>query len=185
MPTFQYNIFQINSGGQGSVLLCKNIATDQYFAIKKISCESLEELNFALGEAQAVLKLQHPYIVECDSFFIERSDNTCERVCIVYEYCESGSLDNVIAKHRKSNRIIERTDILRWIEQIALGVAYIHKRRIIHRDLKPANIFLTKASKDVKIGDFGFAKIMSIKNSMTNTVLGTRCFTAPEIKVID
>lgn len=71
--------------------------------------------------------------------------------------------------------------MLKWLKQICLGMQYIHEQQIIHRDLKPANIFLTSATFDVKIGDFGFAKSLA-SEKFTNTMLGTKFFAAPEIR---
>lgn len=56
------------------------------------------------------------------------------------EYAEEGDLGQILEKQEP----IHETVIKSWLQQICLGLKYIHERRIIHRDLKPANIFLCR-----------------------------------------
>ena len=67
----------------------------------------------------------------------------------------------------------------------ALG--YLHSQRILHRDLKPENVLLKSApggSLDVKIADFGIAKLLNQKTKNEyygrNCSVGTACYMAPE-----
>ena len=56
---------------------------------------------------------------------------------------------------------------------------YSHDRGVVHRDIKPANIMLTK-SGDVKIADFGIARIESSSMTQAGTMLGTPSYMSPE-----
>ena len=42
---------------------------------------------------------------------------------------------------------------------MALALKHVHHKKILHRDLKTQNIFLT-SNGDVKIGDFGIARVL-------------------------
>jgi serine/threonine protein kinase len=55
----------------------------------------------------------------------------------------------------------------------------LHKYKVIHRDLKTENIF--KHNEKYKIGDLGFAKILTdiVGMDMRHTALGTITTMAP------
>jgi serine/threonine protein kinase len=61
-----------------------------------------------------------------------------------------------------------------------MGLDMIHEKRIVHRDLKPSNVFLKGKNLEVKIGDFGIARMMSGK-TISNSNIGTLCYSAPEV----
>lgn len=46
------------------------------------------------------------------------------------------------------------------MRQILEGVQHVRSRGVVHRDLKPENILLDD-NLNVKITDFGFAKVLS------------------------
>lgn len=56
------------------------------------------------------------------------------------------------------------------------ALAYMHSLNIIHRDLKPENLLLTSkgASPEVKIIDFGLAKVLGAGDDSAQSFLGTR-----------
>ena len=64
--------------------------------------------------------------------------------------------DRIVSKERYTE--LEAATLVR---QLLSGVRYLHRHKIIHRDLKPENILLASAQSDtdVKISDFGLAKI--------------------------
>lgn len=65
--------------------------------------------------------------------------------------------------------------------QMLSGVAYAHAKDVIHRDLKPANVLMSK-SGEVKLADFGTARILGMDTSLTQTgqSLGTPDYMSPE-----
>ncbi|HEX8169395.1 MAG TPA: protein kinase [Thermoanaerobaculia bacterium] len=65
------------------------------------------------------------------------------------------------------------------MEQICEAVAFAHAMNIVHRDLKPANIFLLPNGQ-VKILDFGLARLGHSSMTGTGAVLGTPNYMSPE-----
>jgi len=66
--------------------------------------------------------------------------------------------------------------LVQIFERVADGMVHMHRRGVYHSDLKPNNIMLSK-SGDVKIIDFGLARI---KGEVKDRVQGTLEYIAPE-----
>lgn len=88
---------------------------------------------------------------------------------------------------------------LRIFRQLLEALSYIHQEGYMHRDVKPANIFFTLDGDDIKLGDFGLARLIAHPPTPTpaapNTTsltplapqnytrdVGTPLYTAPEVK---
>ena len=98
-------------------------------------------------------------------------------VYLVFEYMEydfSGLFKTFKHKYQIS-------EIKCIMYQILCGVGYLHKCNVIHRDIKTANILLNN-NGEVKVGDFGLAKIInpSSNKQLTNKVV-TLWYRAPEL----
>lgn len=61
-----------------------------------------------------------------------------------------------------------------------LALRYIHSLNILHRDLKTSNIFLQE-NGDLKIGDFGIARVLEGTMANAESVVGTPYYMSPEI----
>jgi len=89
-------------------------------------------------------------------------------------------------------------DTTRRLRGVALGIVkgmeYLHSKRVIHRDLKPANIGFDMFSDEIKIFDFGLARVgLSHEGTSSNVSLcdqsihsmtkkiGTPKYMAPEV----
>jgi len=59
--------------------------------------------------------------------------------------------------------------------QMLRGLDFLHSMRVIHRDLKPQNVLIT-SSGEVKIADFGLARIYSFDMALTAVVSLTTVF---------
>ena len=70
-----------------------------------------------------------------------------------------------------------------FIYQLLRGLKYIHSANVIHRDLKPSNLLLN-ANCDLKITDFGLARILAEASEADNYLteyVATRWYRAPEV----
>jgi len=67
-----------------------------------------------------------------------------------------------------------------WFVQMALAIKHIHDRKILHRDLKTQNIFMNQNGQ-IKIGDFGIARVLQHTYDCAQTAIGTPYYLSPEI----
>jgi serine/threonine protein kinase len=165
---------KLGEGGYGIVYVADDVALDRQVALKIVRPEHLRSPAVAQAfhdEARLVAKLDHPHIVPIYSLEKEELGG---QLChyIVMRYMEEGDLQTVL---RRGGQDCQQK--LRWMCQIADGLAYAHRHRIMHRDLKPQNIFVSH--QDVKIGDFSLARVSGSPREMSG-LQGTVAYMAPE-----
>jgi mitogen-activated protein kinase kinase 9 len=59
------------------------------------------------------------------------------------------------------------------------AIAHLHARHVVHRDVKPTNLLVT-AGGEVKIADFGIAKVLSRAGDHCATYEGAAAYMSPE-----
>ena len=99
-------------------------------------------------EAQNLSKLSHPNIVRVLESF--EANNT---VYYAMEFCEGGSLDELIAAQGGLSEAVA----LDYARQIGSALDYMHSEKVLHLDLKPGNVMLRK-NGSVALIDFGLSK---------------------------
>uniref|UniRef100_UPI003AAB6B17 serine/threonine-protein kinase Nek2 isoform X4 n=1 Tax=Centroberyx gerrardi TaxID=166262 RepID=UPI003AAB6B17 len=139
------------------------------------------EKQMLVSEVNLLRELKHPNIVRYYDRIIDRTNTT---LYIVMEHCEGGDLSSLITRCIKERRYLEEQFILRVMAQLTLALKECHRRSdggatVLHRDLKPANIFLD-VKQNVKLGDFGLARILNHDTSFAKTFVGTPYYMSPE-----
>ena len=176
------NIYQkIGEGKFGVIRHCsKKDSKDSL--IKKLCVKIIdrEQINKIEREIEISMNMNHINLVNYIDSFV--SMNHCY---VVMEFCSNNSLRSYIVTQKErinSNEPLKSTkESLNIIRQIVNGFHYLYNERVIHRDIKPENIMLTK-EKIVKIGDFGFGKLIAEMDELLNhTRVGTPCYSAPQI----
>jgi NIMA (never in mitosis gene a)-related kinase len=136
---------------------------------------SAKEREDTLRESKVLSSLRHPCIVRYRDNFL--ADGW---LCIVMDYCEGGDLAKRIKTARADGVTFPKEQVLMWLTQVLLALKYIHDRHILHRDLKSGNLFLSKRD-NLKLGDFGIAKVLDSTMACAHTQIGTPYYMSPEI----
>jgi NIMA (never in mitosis gene a)-related kinase 2 len=140
---------------------------------------SEKEKQMLVSEVNILREFRHAHIVRYYDRIIDRENKI---IFIVMEYCENGDLGSYIKRCRREGLHIDEETIWRVFTQILLALKECHERpsgKVLHRDLKPGNIFLD-SQKNVKLGDFGLARILSKSTKWAHTNVGTPYYMSPE-----
>lgn len=100
------------------------------------------------------------------------------RLCIVMDYADGGDIHMEVQK-RKGD-LMPEVRILEWFVQLCFAMHHVHERKVLHRDLKTQNVFLMKTGQ-VKLGDFGIARVLEFTKDYAKTMVGTPYYLSPEI----
>ncbi|HKW74942.1 MAG TPA: serine/threonine-protein kinase [Terriglobales bacterium] len=173
-------VAELGRGAMGAVFRARDPRIDRVVAIKTIAVPGadpkiMEEYRQRFyREAQAAGRLSHPGIV---TIFDADEDHTNNTPFIVMEYVDGKPLDRFIAADHKG--VLDRNTTISLIQQIAAALDYAHAHGIVHRDIKPANILVT-GDGQIKIADFGIAKLSQVEATLPGYLLGTPAYMSPE-----
>ncbi len=165
----------IGEGGMASVYEGTHLFLGTKAAVKVLSPILSKNDQFRQrfrNEAAFMASLDHPNITKVLDF--EDSD---EVLAIVMELLSGSDLNDLV----KDKGALTFDEFKPLFVQILDAFKYAHEKGIIHRDIKPSNIYILPNGQ-VKILDFGIAKLFGQGNEMTQTgtQMGTPAYMSPE-----
>lgn len=180
---------KLGQGGMAVVYLAlhKNDASAGYrrLVVLKVLHERLGEdaqfVQMFVKEANLASKLVHPNIVRTFG-----AVNEGGRLCIVMEYLDGVPL-SAILKRAGHLDFEARIALVNAIVGALNGLHFVHHfcdddgapLKLVHRDIKPGNIFVTFDGQ-VKVLDFGIAKVTATDLTASQMIKGTVQYMAPE-----
>jgi len=176
----------LGEGGMGVVYVAEPVAGGPRVAIKLLRPEFLDDPNVLdrfLEEAHTSMRIQHPNVLRV----FEAAKAEDGSPYIVMELLDGTTLSNFTRAGEK----IPPAAAVPILQGILAGLGAAHAHGIVHRDLKPENVFLVQGGGpsgggyQVKILDFGIAKVMDAAGGMgnrtrTGMLLGTPAYMSPE-----
>ena len=156
---------EIGRGGMGAVY--RAARADEAFhktvAIKIVSgglVLSETALDAFRRERQILAQLEHPHIAR----LLDGGSTEDGLLYLIMEFVAGQPLDVYVEQSKPG---VE--GILKLFIDVASAVSFAHRNLVVHRDLKPSNIMVT-ADGDVKLLDFGIAKVLTPNREATATV---------------
>lgn len=122
------------------------------------------------NEAKAVGRIAHSGIVAI--YELGRDESTA---FIAMEFVDGRNLEQVLA----GTPMLQEAQVLSIVNQLLDALDCAHRNGVWHRDIKPANLLLT-ADGQLKLTDFGIARIENAGLTQVASVIGTPGYMAPE-----
>jgi eukaryotic-like serine/threonine-protein kinase len=174
----KYEILDVlGAGGMGTVYRAADPAHERIVAVKLLhrrfgptpGSDALWK-RFRT-EARAVALLQHPTIVSLYDF----SDTDPAGAFFVMEYVDGRPLKDYLRPEAR----LGLGQTLELMSRLLDGLGYVHAQDIVHRDIKPSNLLVTREGQ-LKITDFGIAKVGALQQTQLGMIIGTPEYLAPE-----
>lgn len=184
---------ELSRGAMGVVFRARDSELDRVLALKFMLTNNPDpaELKRFIREAETLVRLKHPNIVEIYDFGSDK-----DQCFLAMELVGGPDLSDLVKEQlRAGSPGLAVEDALAHLTPIVGALQYCHEQGVIHRDLKPQNVLvepLGESSRPVLV-DFGLMKKMpgeksgsrssgSTAASLTNAgdIVGTPAFMAPE-----
>jgi serine/threonine-protein kinase len=166
----------LGKGAMGVVYKAFDPFIERVVALKTIRKELFSDSQQAdlisrfKNEAQAAGRLNHPNIVMVYDYG-EDDDSAY----IAMEFVDGTPLNTLMVPDKPS--ALPR--VTAWMSDLLQALEYAHSRGVVHRDVKPANLLITSHAQ-VKVSDFGIARIESSTLTQTGSMIGTPSYMSPE-----
>lgn len=175
--------FMLGSGAFSTCFQARDVQTGTLMAVKQITLNRGQDEDektklecLVREEVNLMSQLDHPHLLRLYGVVEEDS-----QLNIFVEWMAGGSISRLLEKHGAFNERV----IIKYSQQILLGLEYLHAFGILHRDLKGANLFVDTTGHHLRIGDFGAAahlySNMTYPGEFRGQVEGTFAFMAPEV----
>lgn len=166
---------ELARGGMATVFRARDLRLDRPVALKVMRDDLARDDVFVrrfVHEARAAARLQHPHIV---SVYDQGDDDGV--VYLAMELVEGRTLRDVI----RTEAPLSTRAALSLLVPVTEALAAAHADGMVHRDVKPENVLLGRGRiSNVKVADFGLARVEGVSNATTEMLWATVAYLAPE-----
>ena len=133
-----------------------------------------------IREISLLRELDHPNVVK----LLDVIQTSPGGLYLVFEYVEhdlKAFMDQHQVPGSNERRGLPPATVKSFMRQIFNGVAFCHTYRVLHRDLKPHNLLITQNGLQLKLADFGLARLSALPNGPYTHEVVTLWYRAPEL----
>ncbi|CAI8592130.1 unnamed protein product [Vicia faba] len=98
--------------------------------------------------------------------------------CVIVEFLTGGTPKQYLIKNR--GKKLAYKIVVQLVLDLSRGLSYLHSKKIVHRDVKLKNMLLD-GNQNLKIADFGVARVEAMNPSDMTAEIGTLRYMAPEV----
>ncbi|MEA3207379.1 MAG: eukaryotic-like serine/threonine-protein kinase [Chthoniobacter sp.] len=177
-------LVKLGPGGMGTTYRAYDLHLRKLVALKIINDRTLADPTARrrfFNEARAAASIDHPNVARV--IFL------CPETAVDCSFAMELVEGETLAKRISQNGPLGPGEALALLRPIADALIALGARGLVHRDIKPENIMTTRSAEgntDVKLIDFGLAKIVSASSSIFESVhtgerfVGSVYFASPE-----
>ncbi|XP_072964764.1 shaggy-related protein kinase eta-like [Typha angustifolia] len=166
----------VGTGSFGIVFQAKCLETGETVAIKKV----LQDKRYKNRELQLMRTMDHPNVISLKHCFFSTTNRDELFLNLVMEYVPE-TVYRVMKHYSNVNQRMPFIYVKLYMYQIFRGLAYIHAvLGVSHRDVKPQNLLVDPLTHQVKLCDFGSAKVL-VKGEPNISYICSRYYRAPEL----
>ncbi|WMV31028.1 hypothetical protein MTR67_024413 [Solanum verrucosum] len=166
----------VGTGSFGVVFQAKCLETGESVAIKKV----LQDRRYKNRELQIMRMLDHPNAVHLRHCFYSTTEKNEVYLNLVLEYV-SETVYRVSRHYSRVNHHMPIIYVQLYTYQICRALNYMHNViGVCHRDIKPQNLLVNPHTHQLKICDFGSAKML-VPGEPNIAYICSRYYRAPEL----
>lgn len=165
----------VGHGSFGVVFQTQILPNNEIAAMKRV----LQDKRFKNRELQIMKLVHHRNIADLKYYFYTNNDKNELYLNLILEFVPE-TLYKASHYYVSKRLSMPPLEVKLYTYQMFRALNYIHSQGICHRDIKPQNLLINPETGELKLCDFGSAKILN-PNEPNVSYICSRYYRAPEL----